>query len=128
MKVGSVMGGKGTHARDVIELRVHGVGGATPEGLLGEASAEETIRTAGDDLAGFHARKRDLHVEGYVWGRLTSGLLVQPLWIMLLPFTLLNVGGCDAVQTGEIDRWNVQYPPCAPPHPSKSLHEADILK
>lgn len=86
------MGANSAGAREVIELRVHGVGGSTPEALLGEETQADTIRTAGDDVVGFHGRKRDLHVEGYVWGRLTSGLIVQPLWLLLLPFTLLNVG------------------------------------
>lgn len=86
------MGAGAAGAREVIELRVHGVGGSTPEALLGEGTRADTIRTAGDDVVGFHGRKRDLHVEGYVWGRLTSGLIVQPLWLLLLPFTLLNVG------------------------------------
>lgn len=78
---------------EVVELRVHGVGGSTPAQILGEESDEHTVRTAGDRVASFHARKQNLRVEGYVWGRLTSRALLQPLWLLLLPFTLINVAG-----------------------------------
>jgi hypothetical protein len=78
---------------DVIELRVHGVGGGSPEGLLGEPTAGHTVRVDGDDPAGFYARRSDRSIEGYWWGRLTGAAAVQPLWIVLLPFTLLNVAG-----------------------------------
>ncbi|HYT30520.1 MAG TPA: hypothetical protein VEN82_07060 [Actinomycetota bacterium] len=78
---------------ETIELRVHGVGGATPEGLLGEEGAADVVRVGGDGPTTFHARRRDLHVEAYVWGKLTSRALVQPLWLFLLPFTLVNVAG-----------------------------------
>jgi hypothetical protein len=44
-------------------------------------------------MAGFHARRSDLSVEGYVWGNLTQKPLLQPLWLLLLPFTLVNVAG-----------------------------------
>jgi len=78
---------------DVIELRVHGVGGSTPAELLGVGSSAETVRVAGDEAASFHARRVDRRIEGYVWGRLSSASLVQPLWLLLLPFTLVNVAG-----------------------------------
>ncbi len=77
----------------VVQLRIHGVGGATPEGLLGLERPEQVVRVAGDDSADFSARCEDTNVEGYVWGRLTSGPAVQPLWIFLLPLTLYNVSG-----------------------------------
>lgn len=77
---------------DVIELRVHGVGGGSPESLLG-VDASETVRVAGEGPTGFWARRGERSVEGYWWGRLTSAPVLQPLWIVLLPFTLLNVAG-----------------------------------
>jgi hypothetical protein len=77
---------------EVIELRVHGVGGGSPESLLGVEQAE-TVRVAGEGPTGFWARRSQRGVEGYWWGRLTSAPLLQPLWIVLLPFTLLNVAG-----------------------------------
>jgi hypothetical protein len=80
-------------AFDVRELRVHGVGGATPEGLLGVAMPSDTVTVADDGMAGFHARRERASVEGYVWGNLTQKPLLQPLWLVLLPFTLVNVAG-----------------------------------
>ncbi len=77
---------------DVVELRVHGVGGGSPESLLGVASPE-TVRVAGEGPTGFWARRSQRRVEGYWWGRLTSAPVLQPLWIILLPFTLLNLAG-----------------------------------
>jgi hypothetical protein len=95
---------------DVIELRVHGVGGATPAELLGVGSSTETIRVAGDETASFHARRADRRIEGYVWGRLSSASLVQPLWLLLLPFTLVNVVGwmsppSEARRSAPLDRF-----------------------
>jgi hypothetical protein len=77
---------------EIVELRVHGVGGGSPESLLGVDGAE-TVRVAGEGPTGFWARRPQRAVEGYWWGRLTSAPLLQPLWIVLLPFTLLNVAG-----------------------------------
>jgi hypothetical protein len=77
---------------EVVELRVHGVGGGSPESLLGVDEAE-TVRVAGEGPTGYWARRSQRGVEGYWWGRLTSAPLLQPLWIVLLPFTLLNVAG-----------------------------------
>lgn len=78
---------------EVIELRIHGVGGATPQELLGVTSASDTVRVAGDEDAGFYARREDRHVEGYLWGSLNSRAWEQPAWILLLPFTLVNLAG-----------------------------------
>ena len=79
---------------EVIELRVHGVGGSPAEGLLGVATAADCIQVASlDGVTSFQARRDDLHVQGYIWGKLTAKPLLQPLWLLLLPFTLLNVAG-----------------------------------
>lgn len=78
---------------EVFELRVHGVGGTPAEGLLGVDGPASLIRVGGDDAAPFMARKQDPQTEGYVWGKLTSKGLLQPLWLFLLPFTLVNVAG-----------------------------------
>ena len=79
---------------EVVELRVHGVGGTPPQDLLGEPRPGGLVRVGGDGKSAFFGRVRDGRlVEGYAWGPLTSSGLVQPLWIFLLPFTLLNVAG-----------------------------------
>lgn len=39
------------------------------------------------------ARSQDRRVEGYDWGRLTTDSPLQSLWVLLLPFTLVNVSG-----------------------------------
>lgn len=76
---------------EVVQLRIHGVGGATPEGLLGLPPGADAVRVAGDEGAGFYARPSDPRAQAYVWWKLTSGSRAQALWIVLLPFTLFNV-------------------------------------
>ncbi|MGH8887697.1 MAG: hypothetical protein ACRDYX_21510, partial [Egibacteraceae bacterium] len=76
-----------------IEIRIHGVGGSTPHALLCEHDPEDVLLVRGTEKSGFWARRSDPTVQGYVWGPLTSGSKLQPLWIVLLPFTLLNVAG-----------------------------------
>ncbi len=77
----------------VTRILVHGVGGSTPSDLLGTADVE---RVAGDHIAGFY---RPRHVDGavtteaYVWGGLTSRGASQALWLLVLPFALVNVAG-----------------------------------
>lgn len=89
-----------------VELRVHGVGGSTPEGLLGVASAAETVRVGGGPISGFWARRDEPDVEGHVWGGLTTQSTFQPLWLLLLPLTLLNIAGF--MHHGGRDTWPVQ--------------------
>ncbi len=78
---------------DVIELRVHGVGGSPAEGLLGVATPADCVQVAGDGETTFVARREDLRAQGYLWGALTQKPLLQPFWLFLLPFTLVNVSG-----------------------------------
>src|SRR5688572_12327318 len=75
----------------VIPLRIHGVGGATPDGLLGLPAGNEVVRATGDESAAVFARSQEPHIEGYVWSKLTRSAWAQVLWIILLPFTLFNV-------------------------------------
>jgi hypothetical protein len=92
--------------REVIELRVHGVSGTPPEQLL---DCPLVIQEAGDAKAGFYIprlpeEQRDPRLtpsgavntsgpklEGYAWGGLTSGAATRALWLLLLPFTFINV-------------------------------------
>jgi hypothetical protein len=84
----------------VTELRIHGVGGTTPDVLLDDLAAQQV---GGDHVAGFY-RTNDLttpttegevnrHVEAYSWGGLTSRSSARVLWLLLLPFMLANLAG-----------------------------------
>ncbi len=84
------------------ELRIHGVSGTPPEDMLGHPHPK---LVAGDGVAGFYRRwwpgglpycaDRDVetrrHREAYSWRGLTSGRGSRALWLLLLPFMLLNV-------------------------------------
>ena len=83
-----------------IELRVHGVSGTPPEGLL----RDRAIKVAGGPTTGFFrvsddvgrrlSRRAPGFVEAYSWGGLTSGSrLRSALRLLLLPFALINVAG-----------------------------------
>ncbi|MFI9101140.1 hypothetical protein ACIGXA_11510 [Streptomyces fildesensis] len=84
-----------------LELLVHGVGGATPQGMLGDP---RTVRVAGDDTAGLYRRTVDadaeLHPgddrdapvpEAYTWCNLTSGNGSRAMWLLLMPFMVANL-------------------------------------
>ncbi|AOS65443.1 hypothetical protein [Actinoalloteichus hymeniacidonis] len=90
----------------VIELRVHGILGTTPERLTDSVAA---VEVAGDGL-GRVVRPADRLrrpapgpvlqtttrpvpriVEGYLWGRMTSGGLAKAAWALLFPFAMANV-------------------------------------
>ena len=84
----------------VTELRVHGVSGTPPEAML-QQSAVKLV--SGDTTAGFYrpvweaepkpdpAGARPAPLEAYCWGGLTSGSWKRALWLLLLPFMLVNV-------------------------------------
>ncbi|MFI2435486.1 hypothetical protein [Streptomyces sp. NPDC018693] len=90
-----------TGARAALELLVHGVGGATPEKMLNDP---RTVRITGDDTAAVHRRADDVDAEtgpaarrdgpipeAYVWSNLTSGNGTRALWLLLLPFMVVNL-------------------------------------
>jgi hypothetical protein len=90
----------------VVELRVPGVAGATPESVTG---AVATVTVAGDKLGqivrpadrmrrpapapSLHAGGRPVPrvIEGYIWAAMTSGGLAKASWALLFPFVLANV-------------------------------------
>jgi hypothetical protein len=87
--------------RRVYELRVHGVSGTPPESVLGEPFPRQV---AGDDVARFfrgeepvttlpdgQKPQRSRIVEAFHWGRFTSGSASRALWLLLVPFALLNL-------------------------------------
>ncbi|MFR9757168.1 hypothetical protein [Streptomyces sp. TR06-5] len=103
-------------SRPALELLVHGVGGATPQEMLDDARTE---RVTGDHVAAVHRRAGDLGIEdrptgrtssrknhpgspphpdgprvvpeAYCWSHLTSGNSARALWLLLLPFMVVNL-------------------------------------
>ena len=84
-------------AGEVVELRIHGVSGTRPQDMLGDPYPRQV---AGDEAARvfrrttpivepFHGRQRV--VEAFHWGRFTSGAASRALWLLLLPFALINL-------------------------------------
>jgi hypothetical protein len=87
-----------------LELLVHGVGGTTPEKMLNDP---RTVRITGDDTAAVFRRADDVDAdhagtatggprdrpvpEAYVWCNLTSGNGTRALWLLLLPFMVVNL-------------------------------------
>src|ERR1700733_897087 len=104
MPVASVQLPLAAGCEGVTELRVHGVGGAPPDAILGDLAPEQA---SGDQLArvspsGGHRASpsdettgvdADRHVECYSWGGLTSRSKVRVLWLALLPFLFGNLAG-----------------------------------
>jgi isopentenyl-diphosphate delta-isomerase type 1 len=77
----------------VTEIRVHGVGGTTPEALLEQTGVRQVT---GDDKAGMYRGAiphPDRTVEAYSWGGLTARSRSRALWVLLLPFSLINLSG-----------------------------------
>ncbi|MFJ2895573.1 hypothetical protein ACIO87_11875 [Streptomyces sp. NPDC087218] len=84
-----------------LELLVHGVGGATPQEMLDDPS---TVRITGDATAAIYRRADDREAEqhpehyrdrpiaeAYCWSNLTSGNGSRALWLLLLPFMVVNL-------------------------------------
>jgi hypothetical protein len=85
-------------AQDWVEFRIHGVSGTPPEELLGDP---HVVQVAGDGSRRIFQRAdhvgdplpRDSDgrlLEGYHWGNLTSGSWRQALWLLLIPFGVIN--------------------------------------
>ncbi|MEU3453577.1 hypothetical protein ABZ671_08230 [Micromonospora sp. NPDC006766] len=84
---------------EAVELRVHGVSGASADKILGHPIV---VRVAGDRYAGFYRPRPDtgaaggaspgIAVEAYRWGALTAGAVVRTAsMLLLLPFMLSNL-------------------------------------
>ncbi|MGP9022276.1 hypothetical protein ACT1U9_28230 [Streptomyces sp. BR1] len=81
-----------------LELLVHGVGGATPQSMLDDP---RTVRVTGDETAAIYRRAEDVDAdehpvgrpvrEAYCWSNLTSGNGARALWLLLLPFMVVNL-------------------------------------
>ncbi|WP_327731162.1 hypothetical protein OG250_41195 [Streptomyces sp. NBC_00487] len=98
---GQPYSGRSTTDGNALELLVHGVGGTTPERMLDDP---RTIRITGDDTAAVFRRIDDADAEkrpadyrgkpvpeAYVWCNLTSGNSSRALWLLLLPFMVVNL-------------------------------------
>ena len=83
----------------VIQLRVHGVSGTPPEAML-HYPPELIDQVSGDSAAGTYRRRDNSateaptdplrNEEAYSWGGLTSGKASRGLWLLFLPFILIN--------------------------------------
>jgi hypothetical protein len=76
----------------VTEIRVHGVGGTSPVAMLGRS---DLIQVSGDEISGFYrsTAEGEHTVEAYSWGGLTASSASRALWVLLLPFSLVNIAG-----------------------------------
>jgi hypothetical protein len=90
-----------------VELRIHGVSGTPPESMLESAHVRQVagdawgrffrpVNGVGDELQTVEGRI----LEGYHWGRYTSGSFVQGLWLILIPFGLVNAAAFMAPDPG----------------------------
>jgi hypothetical protein len=90
----------------VVELRVHGILGTTPEDLVDSVAAVDVAgdgkgrlvrpadrlrRPAPGPVLKAEGRPLPRTVEGYVWGGLTSGGAAKAIWALLFPFSLANM-------------------------------------
>lgn len=80
----------------VVELRVHGVNGGTPEQNLHDPGP---VQVSGDDTAGFYRRRSELNsgpertVEAYNWSSINSKKSIRSWWLVLFPFAAANFAG-----------------------------------
>jgi hypothetical protein len=78
----------------LLEVRVHGVGGSSPEEILEQA---DSVQVGGDSVAQFvrrwggRPRIVTWPLEGYWWGGLTSRAATRALWSLMFPLLLCNL-------------------------------------
>jgi hypothetical protein len=97
-----------------VELRIHGVSGTPPEAMLESA---HVVQVAGNAWGRFFrpadAVGREVQdepgrtLEGYHWGKYTSGSALKGLWLLLIPFGLVNAAAFMLPDPGP-DRLNRQ--------------------
>jgi hypothetical protein len=85
-----------------VELRIHGVSGTPPESMLESAHVKQVagdswgrffrpVNGVGDELQPCpNGVPRGRLLEGYHWGKYTSGSWIKGLWLILIPFGLVN--------------------------------------
>lgn len=74
----------------LIEMRVHGVSGTPPDIMLGTAPV--VLEDRGDTRI-FRPAPAYGGLRAYQWSSLTSGSPRKALWLLLVPYMLLNVAG-----------------------------------
>jgi len=94
-----------------VELRVHGVSGSPPESMLLSA---HVVQVGGDEKGRFFRRASPQGeelppdhgriLEAYHWGRFTSGTWRQALWLLIIPFGIVNAAQFMLPRPGA-DRW-----------------------
>jgi len=82
------------------EMRCHGVSGPLPGSVL-QFPEQMVAQVTGNADSGFWRRWRaggpsrdvpdERHIEAFCWGGLTSRASVQALWLLVLPFSLVNL-------------------------------------
>ena len=91
------------------ELRIHGVGGSSPEKLLEQS---DTTQVGGDSIAQFLRRWAPSGkprgtvrwpLEGYWWGGLTSRPSTRAFWVLLIPLLLCNLASWMIPSSGPPD-------------------------
>ena len=78
----------------IIELRIHGGGGSTVQDMLGPDVPRQQLTSDADERSGFWSwteRRNGVERRAYLWGRSTP--LSLAVWLVLLPFTLVNAAG-----------------------------------
>lgn len=86
------------------ELRVHGVAGSPPEGMLGlrarftgadvaPTRSDGHVATAPGDISVWRPPDVAPHLRAWSWGSLTSGRWYQAFYLLLLPFMIANLAG-----------------------------------
>jgi hypothetical protein len=94
-----------------VELRIHGVSGTPPESMLESAHVRQV---AGDAWGRFFRPVNGVGeeqqtvggrtLEGYHWGKYTSGSALQGLWLILIPFGLVNAAAFMVPDPGTTSR------------------------